>query len=1100
MAVGPRSSARYWSRGTSTAEAEERDLGRLRQARVTLDDSGRPWALPSADTLVVSAGGGLGLLARAAQARFPAAAWGTVDVVRLAPESPVVLPVQDDSTALQRIVLASVRSPSSHGAGAPSVAHVRSATRSAIEAAVAAGAVAVATPLLGAGAVGLSPWLVAFEMLLTIEGMMRVDGDLPLHRLTFVCRDESARRAIEHVWEYHELLVETKERVLDDPGTRQAASRAGLTVASLRAALDVDEADLWDPCSSELANLRRLDDALDDLRAVATRALSSVHASSGSGALAPRPGADLAATLAPDEVGALEATLEVDPQWRDLDASRTAALARLRAQVRTESLLPRIRQAINRGRRHADGRPSDLDEYQRQLGKVDPSGLRGEPKPSSLITTAAHDDLRRLMDPGHSARASVGVAGPRGSGKSTLLHEAAADGGLPGLHIFESAPASYVSRDFLLHLYGEVCEAVLRTDPDPRVRASVDAPTTAPLRRTIAIRLVALPALAAVVGLTAVASSTAWRSADGAALVSAGASLVVASVASSVGLLWSALDRHPRRWLQHTRDEADARLSALTWHERSFVWLVVLVGVVGVLVVLAGRGTLSVQQATGAGLVLVACVPALARLRLGGGGGDRTRPADAAGDGAPPTTRTAGGAAGTTALTLRTGLAVKACALAAVVAAQVAALAYGLAFLLRAPLAAPVDVALVLGVVTSAAAIAACARGWRWRVRLTTELAEDAAPWRDPYTAVARRELTRIRRQRSVSAGWTSSVKVSAGGWLPFGADAGVSGSTTESDVPLTVPDIVKGIQRLLPCRGAAVLAIDELDKIESDQDARDFLNEIKGLLETPGTRCLVSMSEDAIARFERRGLPFRDVFDSAFDDVIRVPYLCAAQARTLLDQRVTDVPEPFLALAYCLSGGLPRDLLRATERITTLSRDGLPTTLADAARLTVHRDLHAKTDAVCAAMTALAVEPDVSALLRSARRVDTCDAVAGAGRCLLDDDWLADVCALAPIIPAGTTGDVDERRKLLRLGTELFGYLLYSRTLLELFRTTTPYEAERLVTLARTDKGAALDALCRARQTFAVSPTIAWEDLTGTRRAAGLATFDLPTPFVVGA
>jgi hypothetical protein len=390
--------------------------------------------------------------------------------------------------------------------------------------------------------------------------------------------------------------------------------------------------------------------------------------------------------------------------------------------------------------------------------------------------------------------------------------------------------------------------------------------------------------------------------------------------------------------------------------------------------------------------------------------------------------------------------------------------------------------------------------GVRWRTLLERETRRHAAPPTDPARARAAQDLARIRYQRSVMSGWTGTLKVAAGPWLPFGIDAGMSGSTTEADVPLGVPEIIKGIKALLPVRGPAVVAIDELDKLESVDKAREFLNEIKGVLDAPNTRFIVSMSEDAIASFERRGLPFRDVFDSAFDEVVRVPYLTVKQARMLLDGRVTDVPVPFLVLAYCQSGGLPRDLLRATDRILSLAgRDGAALDLAAVTRHVVHQDLAGKTEAVTSAIKSIGVEPHVSDALRCFQSLDKC-APGGPRRvpCLLDENWLEGLEQLNPILMADDSDDVSDRRELLRLTVELVGYFYYCRTLLELFDASTDDGVNRLMAAVNQDDGLAVDELARARQNFAVNPFVAWDQVCRLRTAQRLQPFDLPTPLLV--
>ena len=110
---------------------------------------------------------------------------------------------------------------------------------------------------------------------------------------------------------------------------------------------------------------------------------------------------------------------------------------------------------------------------------------------------------------------------------------------------------------------------------------------------------------------------------------------------------------------------------------------------------------------------------------------------------------------------------------------------------------------------------------------------------------------------------------------------AGVEISNTEG-VTLarsawTLPETVRNLRTILAdaARGSAgfVVGIDEVDKIEDVTAARRFVDDLKAIFHVPGCFFLVSVSDDAIASFETRGLPFRDAFDSAFDEIVRVEY-----------------------------------------------------------------------------------------------------------------------------------------------------------------------------------------------------------------------------------
>src|SRR5260370_36913284 len=83
----------------------------------------------------------------------------------------------------------------------------------------------------------------------------------------------------------------------------------------------------------------------------------------------------------------------------------------------------------------------------------------------------------------------------------------------------------------------------------------------------------------------------------------------------------------------------------------------------------------------------------------------------------------------------------------------------------------------------------------------------------------------------------------------------------------------------------------------------------------------LFSVSQNAMSSFERRGLPFRDAFDSSFDDVIQLDYLNLESSRRLIARRVMNVPHPFICFCHVMSGGLPRDLIRRCRSLFEKAR-----------------------------------------------------------------------------------------------------------------------------------------------------------------------------------
>ncbi|TDE29019.1 hypothetical protein [Actinomadura sp. 6K520] len=66
-----------------------------------------------------------------------------------------------------------------------------------------------------------------------------------------------------------------------------------------------------------------------------------------------------------------------------------------------------------------------------------------------------------------------------------------------------------------------------------------------------------------------------------------------------------------------------------------------------------------------------------------------------------------------------------------------------------------------------------------------------------------------------------------------------------------------------------------------------------------------------------------------------------------LLGTRAIGLPEPFVALFHCLSGGMPRDLLRTARAAVSQTSPERPRTLAETAAYLVGRDLDRGLDEV---------------------------------------------------------------------------------------------------------------------------------------------------------
>jgi hypothetical protein len=225
-----------------------------------------------------------------------------------------------------------------------------------------------------------------------------------------------------------------------------------------------------------------------------------------------------------------------------------------------------------------------------------------------------------------------------------------------------------------------------------------------------------------------------------------------------------------------------------------------------------------------------------------------------------------------------------------------------------------------------------------------------------PHVRSAVRHLRQIWFQQSFSSGWSGGFKT------PLGLDAELQGSTQIAEQQMSLPDVVDQFKEFLKevAQTREVrIGIDELDKMD-EKSARLFLNEIKAVFRIPDCFFFISISEDAMSFFERRGLPIRDVFDSSFDEVIYVPNLEYLVSRKLLDRRIIGLPIPFVCYLHCVSGGLPRDLIRAARSLVRL---GKGKRLEDAATELLGESLRAKAHAAQIASRSLRDEDHATIL-----------------------------------------------------------------------------------------------------------------------------------------
>jgi len=139
-----------------------------------------------------------------------------------------------------------------------------------------------------------------------------------------------------------------------------------------------------------------------------------------------------------------------------------------RDALRREVVGPFLREQINNILAEQEQKHSDVMRITTAPGLADLSDRE------QLVTTDSMEETVRLCTSMSSG--SIGVSGPRGVGKTTLLRyfcdpllgaTASASGSFRGfsdLRIFVSAPVEYDTKDFVLHLFGKLCQTIIEAE------------------------------------------------------------------------------------------------------------------------------------------------------------------------------------------------------------------------------------------------------------------------------------------------------------------------------------------------------------------------------------------------------------------------------------------------------------------------------------------------------------------------------------------------------------------------------------------------------------------------------------------------------------
>lgn len=283
-------------------------------------------------------------------------------------------------------------------------------------------------------------------------------------------------------------------------------------------------------------------------------------------------------------------------------------------------------------------------------------------------------------------------------------------------------------------------------------------------------------------------------------------------------------------------------------------------------------------------------------------------------------------------------------------------------------------------------------------------------------------------------------------------------------------PDEVDQQESMPPRKHRIVLVIDELDKIDSTEDVQRFINEIKVIFDAPALQVIVSVSEDALANFELRGLPVRDAFDSAFQHVVRIGYLSIADTRRILERTALPaLSRPFVWLVYCLSGGLPRDVIRVGAELQAIARARPGEHLKAVCEYLVRQDLQRRLPAFEQACSDVlrkggtGSESQILTLVREIRRI------ASGRQSYHPEELIASVPVLTTAVGVGS------------LGRQTGAYLYYCATVLDVLAI------DHLSKPEEDNYKKLLPTLVESRQAMAVHPDLAIELIEEFRASWGL-------------
>jgi hypothetical protein len=341
-------------------------------------------------------------------------------------------------------------------------------------------------------------------------------------------------------------------------------------------------------------------------------------------------------------------------------------------------------------------------------------------------------------------------------------------------------------------------------------------------------------------------------------------------------------------------------------------------------------------------------------------------------------------------------------------------------------------------------------------------------------------QLRQIRFLQTHTSGWSGKIDT------PSTLGLTVTRTIAHAERPLTQPEVVDQLRGFLDRAATELIrageatgitiAIDELDKFADPAQAHEFVNDIKTVFGVHDCVFLVSVSDDALASFERRGIPIRDALDSAFTTMIAVEPFTLEESQQWLDRQVIGLPKPFSCLCHCLSAGVPRELVRAAGSLDDLYRENREIRLQEATWRIISNDVAAKLRAFSHAAQQLPPHQAVSDLIVTLNTV---------GQLTRSTTDFLPTRLNELAVALRTLDDTLAGPELAKLHHEAASFCYLSATLAELF--SDDLDESTLTRICQPASDPQLDVLAAARRALAVEPLLSWSMIDTFRKQENL-------------